>query len=83
MARVYNRSIVPRDRNMSLTEVANYADKSRRTIYRYISNGLLKPKYVRRPTGTLAMCFLESEVKQLFEPLSAREAISSGSAAFK
>ncbi len=76
MPRVYNRSFTQRERWMKLSEVVNFSGKSRSTIYRYIEAGKLRPRYQERASGTLAMRFAESEVKQLFEPMTAMEAMA-------
>lgn len=70
MARVYNRHFAKAERWMKVSEVVEYSGRSRKTIYRYVESGMLKPKYQRRPTGTLVMCFAESEVRKLFEPMT-------------
>lgn len=73
---MYNRHFEQRERWMKMCEVVNYTGKSRSTIYRYIETGKLRPKYQQRPSGTLAMRFAESEVRKLFEPMTAMEAMA-------
>lgn len=74
-ARAYNRNIQPRERWLRISEVVEFSGKSRSTIYRYIESGMLRPKYQKRPTGTMAMRFAESEVRKLFEPMTSMEAL--------
>ena len=76
MARVYNRHFAQRERWMKLSEVIDFSGKSRRTIYRYIEAGRLCPKYQTMPSGAIARVFAESEVRKLFEPMTAREAMA-------
>lgn len=80
--RVYNKHIIPRERWLTPTQVAQFTGYSRTQIYRYIHAGLLKPKYQKRSSGTYAMRFAESEVRELFEPQSASDLMASGRVAF-
>ena len=51
--------------DLTFKEVCKQLNKSRRTISRYISNGVLNPTKLKSSFGTLVYCFSQSEVESL------------------
>ena len=52
-------------KDLTFTEVSELLKKSKRTVSRYISNGLLNPDRIKTEKGNLEYRFSQSEVESL------------------